>query len=353
MPASAIILIVAVLLLSLGASAAEIVLPPADGAPVTLTIKVPDIKGSYTIPYLQSSPDVRLRVPFAAGGPAQADVKLLLGQETMGERTVTAADPVAVFTGLPPGEYSVQVGKQVYGRLGLGTVIGAIGDSITEGYYSHSFWRDDLDLTAASFPPENVSKDGRNFPQYTPTTAWHRPEINCFESWLTRLNDLLAAQWQQPVFIANEGVGGITTTAYLNTIRGDASWQARMKLLAPTVWLIHLGVNDERAKEPAATVGANLEAIVDLLIRDYNAKPEGIYLARPCYDYVEGGPEILRSYVAEMDKLIERRGLRHGPDFLTAYSVDKEKYYGTDPVHPNIAGTEYMARLWAEALVAK
>ncbi|MEI6500364.1 MAG: GDSL-type esterase/lipase family protein [Armatimonadota bacterium] len=351
MPLSTVLLIAVLLLATLGAHAAEIVLPPATGnGPLTLTIKVPDIKGSYTIPYLQSSRDVRLRVPFAEGAPAQAQVKLLLGQETIGERTVTAADPVAVFTGLKPGEYAVEVGAQRYERLGVGTVIGAIGDSITEGYHSHFFWRDDLDLTAASFPPEAVSKDGRNFPQYTPTTAWHRPEVNCFQSWLTGLNDLLAAQWRRPVFIANEGVGGISTTAYLSTMKTDTGWQARMKLLAPTVWLIHLGVNDERAKAPAATVGANLEAIVDLLISEYGAKPERICLARPCYDYAEGAAPILESYIAEMDKLIERRGLRHGPDFFKAYSVDKDKWYGTDPVHPNIEGMDYMARLWAGAL---
>lgn len=345
MPLSTIALIASLLLLTVGAHAAEVLLPPAAGpAPVTLTLKVPDIKGSYTIPYIQSSSDVRL------GAPAQVMVKLLLGQDVVGERVVTAADPVAVFTGLKPGEYTVQVGAQRYERLGVGTVIGAIGDSITEGYLGRGFWQDNLDLTADRFPAEAVSKDGRNYPQYSPTTAWHRPEINTFQSWMPRLNDLLTAQWQQPVYIANEGVGGITTGAYLNTMKNDAGWQARMKLLAPTVWLIHLGVNDERAKLPAETVGENLSQIVDLLISQYGAKPERIYLARPCYDYAEGAEPILRSYTAEMDKLIARRNLRRGPDFFAAYCVDKAKWYGDDPVHPNIEGMDYMAKMWAETL---
>lgn len=336
-----------------GFAAGEIALPPADDAkPTPLTLKVPDIKGSYTIPYIQSSPDVRLRVPFAEGAPAQVRVTLLLGQATVGEKVVTAADPVAVFTGLKPGEYAVQVGSHRYEPLGVGTVIGAIGDSITEGYLGRGYWRDDLDLTAASFPAESVSKDGRNYPQYSPTTAWHLPNINTFQSWMPLLNDLLTAKWQQPVYIANEGVGGITTGAYLNTIRTDAGWQARMKLLAPTVWLIHLGVNDERAKLPAATVAENLNAIVDLLISQYGAKPDRIYMARPCYDYAEGAEPILQSYIAEMDKLIETRGLRHGPDFFKAYCVDKAKWYGTDPVHPNVEGMDYMSRMWAETLAA-
>jgi lysophospholipase L1-like esterase len=123
-----------------------------------------------------------------------------------------------------------------------------------------------------------------------------------------------------------------------------------MKLLAPTVWLIHLGVNDERAKVPATSVAANLEAIVDLLMNYYGAAPERIYLARPCYDYAEGAEPILREYCGEIEKLITRRHLRQGPDFFKAFSVDKAKWYGTDPVHPNIEGMDYMARLWAECL---
>ncbi|MHB8996708.1 MAG: SGNH/GDSL hydrolase family protein [Armatimonadota bacterium] len=355
MAAAEFTLLTAVLALTLmcaGCEANELRLPeaPRSGDPVALTIKVPDLKGSYTIPYLQSSPDLSLRVPFAKNAPPQQTVKLLLNDACVGERTVTAAAPVAEFAGLSPGEYAVDVAGQRYNRLGIGTVIAALGDSITEGYHSHFFWRDNLDLTAASFPPEAVSKDGRNFPQYTPTTAWHRPDVNCFQSWMTLLNDLLTAQWQQPIFIANEGLGGITTTAYLNMIKNDAAWQARMKLLAPTVWLIHLGVNDERAKTPAATVAANLSAITDLLIANYGATPKQIYLARPCYDYAPEAAPILQSYIAEMDKLIEQRDLQRGPDFFKAFSGDRQKWYGTDPVHPNIEGMDYMARLWAEAL---
>jgi lysophospholipase L1-like esterase len=355
MAAGELTLIMALLALSLlcaGSDASDLFLPAASqsGAPVALTLKVPDLKGSYTIPYLQTSPNLRLHVPFAADTPPQMTAKLLLNDTCVGERTVTSTRPFAQFLGLKPGEYTVDVAGQRYERLGVGTVVAALGDSITEGYHSHFFWRDDLDLTAASFPAEAVSKDGRNFPQYTPTTAWHRPEVNCFQSWMTLLNDLLSAQWHHPVFIANEGLGGITTTAYLNMIKNDAAWQARMKLLAPTVWLIHLGVNDERAKTPAATVAANLSEIADLLIAQYGATPNRLYLARPCYDYAPDAAPILQSYIAEMNKLIEKRGLQPGPDFFKAFSVDREKWYGTDPVHPNVEGMDYMARLWADAL---
>jgi lysophospholipase L1-like esterase len=342
----------------------ELRLPPVgQNAPKTaLTLTVPDMKGSYTIPYIQSARDLSARVIFPTGGPTQARVVLLLGAKKVCEQQATREAPDLVFAGLAPGEYTLRLGgldaagnvvcSASWDGVAIGTIVGAIGDSITEGYHGHGFWRDDLNLRASMFPREAVSRDGRNFPQYSPTTAWHRPDINCFQSWMTDLNNLLAEHWRQPVFIANEGYGGISTGAYLNTMRGDAGWQARMKLLRPQVWLIHLGVNDERAKLPATTVAANLDAIVTLLIQDYGARPDRILIARPCHDYAEGAEPILKSYIAETDTLIARRGLRHGPDFFAAYATDRQKWYGDDPVHPNIAGVEYMARLWAEAIAA-
>jgi lysophospholipase L1-like esterase len=130
----------------------------------------------------------------------------------------------------------------------------------------------------------------------------------------------------------------------------NQEWQVRMRLLRPTVWLIHLGVNDERAKLGADVVAANLAAMVDMLLKDYAADPGHIFISQPCYDYAEGAAPILEAYGREIDKLIAAKGLRPGPDFYKAYSVDKDKWYGADPVHPNIAGMERMAELWADAL---
>lgn len=348
------------------AAAAVITLPlPEAGqrlAPVPLELTVPDLKGSYTIPYIQSDTDLRVRVVFPPGGPTRARLILIMGDQPIAEGDASPADPDIIIEGPHPAEYTLRLGgldagdqivcSATWRRCAVGTVIGAIGDSITEGYHGHGFWRDDLNLKSGTFPPGAVSKDGRNFPQYSPTTAWHRPDINCFQSWMTDLNNLLTQKWDQPIFIANEGYGGISTGAYLNTMRHDKGWQERMKLLRPQVWLIHLGVNDERGKVPAATVGANLAAIVDLLIQEYGAAPERILIARPCYDYAEGAEPILKSYIAQIDALIARRGLRYGPDFFAAYATDKQKWYGADPVHPNVEGMAYMARLWAEAVIA-
>jgi len=61
---------------------------------------------------------------------------------------VTPAAPQARFDGLPPDEYSLsaslrnaadrEVATERITRIGVGTVIAALGDSITEGYYDRA-----------------------------------------------------------------------------------------------------------------------------------------------------------------------------------------------------------------------
>jgi lysophospholipase L1-like esterase len=341
---------------TLGASAGT----PAACRPLLLTVA--DVKGSYTIPHIQTSRNLAVPIEFAIPAQTAVRVQLQLDGATLAETRVNRADPVAQFADLAPAEYALHVealgangatlATTVLERIGIGTVIGALGDSITEGYHSRWFWQDDLNLTADRFPADAVSRDGRNFPQYTPTTAWHRPEVNCFQSWLTTLNNLLTDAWKQPVFIANEGLGGHSAAAYLKVMRTDAGWQRRMQQLQPTVWLIHLGVNDERAKITAAAFAADMDAIVALLLDEYKAEPGRVFVAKPCYDYAAGAAPILAGYCTEIDKLVAKRGLRHGADFYKAYATDKDRWYGADPVHPNIAGMEYMAQLWFNAIVA-
>ncbi len=267
--------------------------------------------------------------------------------------TTVSAQPEHLTIRDVEGSYTIPAirsDRDGYRGDGAGTVIAALGDSITEGYWGERFWRDSLDLTADMFPPESVSRDGRNFPQYAPTAKHHAPTVNCFTSWMPRLNDLLSEQWRRPVFIANEGWGGITTGGYLDMMRRDVGWQDRMRLLKPSVWLIHLGVNDERAKVPADAFSANMRAIVDILRADYLADTSQIYLAYPSYDYAPGAEDFLRSYLVEIDRMVAGLGVRKGPDFFEAFSKDRAQWYGEDPVHPGPEGVERMAELWANTL---
>jgi lysophospholipase L1-like esterase len=327
----------------------------------TVYLTIEDVQGTYTLPYLQSDRDLNVRFHFADSEVAGAHVVLRLHDKVVGEKDASPPEFRVDFPGLSCGEYAMEVtgvdkeGRSVcqasYGRIGIGVVMAALGDSITEGYYGRGFWKDDLRLRADQFPADAVSRDGRNFPQFAPTTHEHLPSVNCFESWMTQLNDRMSQAWDVPVFIANEGWGGITSEGYLRLMRNDAGWQKRMRALRPQLWMIHLGVNDERAKAPPETFAATMEGIVALLIEAHGAQPDHILLAKPCYDYFEGAPEILAAYCKEIDGLVARRGLRSGADFFAGYAADQKRWYGEDPVHPNVEGMQRMAQLWHEAIV--
>ena len=183
-----------------------------------------------------------------------------------------------------------------------------------------------------------------------PTTEKHMKTPKCMQSWMTDLNDLLSDELRHPVFIANEGWGGIRTSGYLKRMREDANWRQRMARLHPSLWLMHLGVNDERGTRPPQDVAADLEAMIDLLLEHYGAQPGSIVIAHPCYDYHPQAEPILASYCRVIDEIVERRGLLAGPDFFDAYSRDRARYYGQDTVHPNPEGMRLMARLWAAAI---
>jgi lysophospholipase L1-like esterase len=326
-----------------------------------LTMRIEDVKGSYTIPFIQSSRELHVRITCSDAAVASADVRLTLDGKLVARQKVHREEPSVVFHKLAPGEYCLEYrgldrnGKNryhvVYSRLGIGTVIAALGDSITEGYLGRGYMMPDLNLRADRFPAKSVSRDGRNFPQFAPTAWRHLPSVNCFESWMTSLNNRLTDTWRTPVFITNEGWGGITTGGYLAMMRDDAGWKTRIKRLMPQVWLIHLGVNDERAHVKPSDVHANLAAMIDLLIKDYGAKPARIYLALPSYDYAPGAATILQSYAREIEALVKHRGLSRGPDFYAAFAQEKPRWYGADPVHPNVEGMVRMATLWHDALM--
>lgn len=335
---------------------------PSDGKiPHKVRLSIPAFEGTYAIPYIQSSMELNLMVDLADSRVAGMSMQLMRDGKTFGKGYSTASKRECKMPSIAPGEYVLRVeakdahGKaaatDTYGPIGVGAVIAAIGDSITEGYYGHGFFAGKRDRTAADFPAESVSRDGRNFPQFSPTTNTHLPSVDSFESWMTRLNNRLTEAWKHPVFIANEGWGGIATGGYLDMMTKSPNWRERVQFLKPNVWLIHLGVNDERAQAPRDEFARNMEMIVRTLEKDYDAVTDRIFIAKPCFDYFEGAEPILKGYCEEIDKLVARLKLGVGADFFAGYAKDKARWYGDDPVHPNVEGMDRMADLWRDALV--
>ncbi len=331
-------------------------------APGSVCLTVDDVRGTYTLPYIQ--PDRNLSIKIKSRDAALKQLRLALQKSEGAPRTKTVEAKeaeVVVYKDLAPGEYTLTVagldaqGQQVhsatYRRIGIGTIVAAIGDSITEGYWAKPYEAEEH-LNWTMFPKAAVSRDGRNFPQFAPTTHRLLKKHHAFGGFETQLNDLLAETLQHPVLVANEGWGGYTSAQYLTMMTEDRNWQNRLRALRPTWWIIQLGVNDERHLVPAEQFGEQMEKIADILIKDYGAVPQRILLAKPCYDYYRGAEPILKTYNQQIDRLIERRQLGAGADFFAAYAQDRQRLYGKDPVHPNEAGMTLMAQLWHESLAA-
>lgn len=318
-------------------------------------------EGTHAVPYIQSSNDVSFRVEFVDVELETIELELIKDGEIVAEADLTPDNESVNVMALDDGEYEIVLRgfdekeeglfEHHLAPLGIGDTIAMIGDSLTEGYYGNAWRAKTNDLTAQMFPPESVSSDGRNYPQFAPTAFKHWPEVNAMQGCLTDLNNLLTAAFQHPVFISNEGWGGITSEQFLTMMRTDRDWEFRMRELSPSLWLIHLGANDLLAKVPSKKLIENMQAITDILRRDYGAAPEDICIALPSYNTGEGLPEGNAAYADALRTFIAENGFLLGPDFHTIFSTAHAQYY-KDFIHPTPEGMPFMAECWRDALVA-
>lgn len=324
-------------------------------APEVATLAITDENNkTFYIPYIQTSPNLMVSANVATSAlPAGGSVKFVLNQGLSGEQVqygITAPFS-AQFNNLSKAEYTLDVyivdsSRNVYGaghdkaiRIGIGDIITAIGDSITEGYNGKMCGSTPITNWLAVPSKCSASKDGRNFPQHGPTGGTYK------QSWMTEMNDHLATAYGYPVFIMNEGVGGITAGKYLKRIQTNKrNWQTRQNNLKPNKWLIHLGVNDVNASVSASAFKTNITSIVNILNTSYGAKPQSIYMSYPMY----WGGKTAR-YLPVVDSLVNTEKIvSMGPDFFGYY----KKYPNYVPNgHPSVAGVTQMARLWALSMV--
>jgi lysophospholipase L1-like esterase len=329
------------------------------GSSTQATLAITDESGvPFYIPYIQTSQT--LSVSAAVGPtilPSGGGVEFVLNQGSSTQQVVysigTPSPFSATFSGLPKGSYTVdtyvvnslrtlQTGTGTHDQItgiGIGDIVSALGDSITEGFYGNDFGTTTVtDWTNA--PAGSVSRDGRNFPQYGPTSHSYKT------SYLTDLNNELESYYGYPVFIMNEGWGGFKATDYI-TLMATSEWANRQAALHPNKWLIHLGTNDGIAGVTPSTFQSNMQTIINSLETNYSATGTEIWLAKPNYSstYTYGV-----NYLPIIDSLRTFNGLAGGPDFWTFYQ--NHNYYSGDPVHPNVAGDAQMARLWAISMMS-
>ena len=308
----------------------------------------------FHIPYIQTGSSLSVAASVAAGAlPPGGGVRFVLDRGRPTARTAFSLQAPfrATFSRLEKGEHTLDVwivdaARHVRAgaldhdraiRIGIGDVVVAIGDSVTEGYVGR-VW--DVPPYTSWLEAPVRSPDGRNYPQCGIGTGGPRDRLQ-EASYLVALARRLERFAGYPVFVLNEGVNGITSGGYLERL-SDPHWQARIAALEPNRWLVDLGINDGQQGVPKSTFRENMQAIVDTLQSRDGAEPDQIAVALPSHG---------RGWEPYVAGLVRANGLGRGPDFETFYANHaSDNPPLTLDVHPTVAGHAQMARLWALSL---
>ena len=160
------------------------------------------------------------------------------------------------------------------------------------------------------------------------------------------LENLLTASRGYPVAVANEGVPG-ETSLY------GAAWIGDTLSRYPTAkyWLVLYGTNDADTLfgEPVskATYKSNMRTIISAI----KAAGKTPVLAKvPYTSNIRYSISSIQEYNAAIDELVTENGITVGPpDFFTLF-FQNPGLLNADGLHPNGAGYQSMANLWAAAL---
>lgn len=232
-----------------------------------------------------------------------------------------------VFNAVSYGEHSVEVrvlddqGNPVSGenatheveRAAIGDYLVAIGDSITAGV------GDDVAEDDASLDDRNLEGG------FTPI-----------------LSDLLAAKRSRPVYIAMEGIPGITSASGLDRLPTVLAKHPKAKS-----YLILFGTNDanQTPSVPPEDFKANLQAMIDLIVQS-GADP---FLAKVPYSLKTTINSAIQLYNQKIDELASENALLVTPPDFYSFFEDNQNLF-SDSFHPDGTGYQNMASLWSNVL---
>jgi hypothetical protein len=320
-------------------------------APTVATINIQtSINGctsSFPIPYIQTGSSLTVSASINAGSLVTSigGAKFILDQGQATQQIVydMSSPYTAIFSGVPKGTHNVSAyivdsgesiiaaaGNDSATSIGIGDIYGAIGDSITDGFYGTRY-SPGIDLTTGKVDWTSAqvkSNDNRSYPVCQDTGPDSRIEMT---------NDLENALGY-PVFILNLGQTNVTSSMYISSLMQTSWWQNAVNTILPNKWLIHLGVNDNLYSIPKADWQSNIQWIITTLNTTYNA--QSIFLATPATG--TGWDSYVSSLVSGNADVIL------GPNFNTFYTNYPSLKY--DSLHPNDAGQIHMGYLWANSI---
>ncbi|MCU0495455.1 MAG: GDSL-type esterase/lipase family protein [Chloroflexaceae bacterium] len=343
---------------------------------------------TFRIPYIQSSP--RLTVEAALNDGAGVEYVLSTGATARSFSPPHRAD----FTLPTPGNYRLDAyilntdGSRRSSTpddsipvLSYGLVLLALGDSITAGAEGDAVRQGDPNypVDRASRSPHS-SADGRNFYQYDNRNLYGTANAAFLRSYQPRLNDLLTTCSQLPVFILNDGYGGLRTarqeplappgtgTNFNNAYTKRAAYNDHIAKLGVGHVLLQLGTNDANDAvvwssinpDPSITDPNRWAGDLKLLLDALQTANPGLsmWLARIPWqsDSAANAAQTAR-YNAVIPGIVEAENIAEnpvylGPAFYELFQTDPT-LLAADGFHPNQNGYERMADLWAETLCAR
>ncbi|MCA9468722.1 MAG: discoidin domain-containing protein, partial [Nitrospira sp.] len=276
-------------------------------------------------------------VKYSVDNGAQQKIILLPGDGIIHPNTF-----LGTFSGLVGDNHQVEAfivdaggnvvsGSTTYDKvtnIGLGDVLGTLGDSITAGIGDND-------------PSDALSQDGRN----TNTGSGFSP----------LLNDLLTAERNYPHNIYNDGIQGETSAGIL--IRTPGFLKKRPKA---SHFLLLVGTNDANSGLVPSGAGTNpptpgtykdnLQKIIDLIHNP--ALGREVYLAKVPFatSLVHNGD--IQAYNQAIDELVSTNGISIvPPDFYTHFETHQSELIDTVS-HPNGMGYKSMSSLWCVALTS-
>jgi lysophospholipase L1-like esterase len=210
--------------------------------------------------------------------------------------------------------------------VGIGDDVVAVGDSITLGLF------DDV-------PSDDTSQDGRN------TGGGYEPV----------LNNLRTAAKHYPQTIANEGVGGATSSDGVSYITAHLSHHPDAQYV-----LIQYGTNDPGIPIPsglglnpgdagyAGSFNDNMQRIITA-VKTAGKLP---YLAKVPFangNFTSRDP-LYQQYNHVIDQLVAANNITVIPPDLYTWFQTHQSQLGPDGLHPTGIGYQSMATLWFNAL---
>jgi lysophospholipase L1-like esterase len=341
----------------------------------------PTTQDVFRIPYIQSTSLLKASAA-TQGAPPGSGVQFVLDGASVATVFGTS---VSATIALTPGEHRLDgyivdnAGQRLsaqpddsIAQIGYGHVVVAIGDSLTAGKNGYRVNADGSGVgpgpyvypirTAAQSP--GASADGRNFYQLDNYLVGTGEQDSYYRGYELRLSELLAQCSGAPVFILNDGLSGSLAgyqrdtnndryTSALSLLSRVDAYNSHIAQLGAQAILLMVGANDASNHVSAEDWNDSVAATVDGLA----AGP--VWIAHvPWRADSEANRQLVQSYNGRVPELVATladggRPVREGPDFYAYLAANQELFdpaAGGDELHPNQAGLDGMAELWAASL---